>query len=546
MHGRGREARRAARVWTVMGLALLGAAAVPAAAAATTATVEGEVIRIIDTEGIDDRIVISAGGGDSEGVAWKIDGADGIGPLCFGTGEATCTDGRFRDFDAPTRRFVIDLGDGDDELVYAATSGHAGDEPEGEIDLGPGEDELESTGLEAHTVDAGPGDDALELSGFAPSGPGGPPTAGPSPRSVILEGGLGRDTFDMARRHSADTVLGGAGIDLVTYANRTPAVAVSLNGVADDGTGEEGDDIQPDVEELIGTSAGDSLVGDGGDQVIDGGLGADALVGLGGADTLSFASRSAAVVADLDAEITSDGDLIDGFEHLRGGGGGDRLTGDLAANAIEGGGGEDRLHGGAGADSLTGGPADDMLDGGPDAAADLLTGDAQSSDTADYRTRTQAVKVALAEGGVEALTLDGDRLVRIANVFGGSAADRLIGNTRANELRGGEGDDRIDGRAGDDVLRGLGGRDVIGALRAVPFGFCTFELGQGQVCTLDFFLGTAVPDGSDEVRGGADGDILSTRDVAQDDTITCGAGTDSLRRDAVDPAPVSCETVRIG
>jgi Ca2+-binding RTX toxin-like protein len=394
-------------------------------------------------------------------------------------------------------------------------------------------------------VDAGPGDDTIELRGFAP-GTGGGVSSGPRPGDVLLEGGLGRDTFDLALRRSADTVLGGPGPDVVSYAGRSPAVRVSLDGAANDGSGEEGDDIQPDVEELIGTAAADTLTGAAGDQVVDGGSGADALDGRGGADVLSFASRQTDVVADLAAGSTTDGDAIAGFEHLRGGGGDDRLTGNAQANTIEGGNGEDDLRGGTGPDALTGGGDDDLLEGGPGGAADQLTGDAASADTADYRGRATAVVVTLPDGGAEALTLDGDRLVRIANVFGGSAPDRLIGNARANALRGGPGDDRIDGRGADDLLRGNDGADVIGALRPVPFGVCTLVLGQGEVCTLDFFVATPAPDGSDTVSGGADRDILSTRDLGADALVNCGPGRDSLRRDLVDLVPVGCETQRIG
>ena len=323
------------------GLALLGAAALPAAAAATTASVEGEVIRIVDTEGIDDHIVISAGGGDTEGVAWEIDGADGVGELCQGTGEATCTDGRYREFDAPTRRFEIDLGEGDDEIEYVVASEHAGDGAGGkDPPRRRARTSWRARGLEAHSVDAGPGDDTIEVRGFAPgrrrasvlgTRPGGrDPRGRARPRHL-------RPGSPQQRRHGA----GRPGPGRRELRRSQPAVSVTLDGAADDGSGEEGDDVQPDVEELIGTSAADALTGAGGDQVIDGGRGADALDGRGGADTLSFASRATAVDADLAAGTTTDGDAIDGFEHLRGGRGDDRLTGDGQANEIEGGDGED-------------------------------------------------------------------------------------------------------------------------------------------------------------------------------------------------------------
>ena len=192
----------------------------------------------------------------------------------------------------------------------------------------------------------------------------------------------------------------------------------------------------------------------------------------------------------------------------------------------------DVMRGGAGPDAMFGGTGDDFMDGGPRHGPDLFVGDGLSSDTADYRLRAERVEVTLppmfVPPGVagEVTTLDGDRLQQISNVLGGSGADRLIGNNGPNELRGGRGDDKLDGRGGDDVLRGDGGRDVIGALRPFPSGVCTFVLGQGQVCTLDYFVANPAPDGRDTMLGGPDGDQISARDLAPDERIDCGTGTD--------------------
>ena len=59
-------------------------------------------------------------------------------------------------------------------------------------------------------------------------------------------------------------------------------------------------------------------------------------------------------------------------------------------------------------------------------------------------------------------------------------------------------------------------------------------------------MAAPAPDGSDTVRGGADGDILSTRDLGPDAAVNCGGGRDALRRDALDLVPVGCETQRVG
>ena len=50
-------------------------------------------------------------------------------------------------------------------------------------------------------------------------------------------------------------MYGAGGIDTVTYANSTPSVFVSLDGVANDGAGGEGDNVDPTVENLVGSKS---------------------------------------------------------------------------------------------------------------------------------------------------------------------------------------------------------------------------------------------------------------------------------------------------
>ena len=89
-------------------------------------------------------------------------------------------------------------------------------------------------------------------------------------------GGAGTDTLD-----------GGAGFDMASYAAEATAVTVFLD--AGDGTRSGAaavGDVFQNVEGLIGGSADDSLVGDGNDNSLEGGGGDDTLLGGGGADTL--------------------------------------------------------------------------------------------------------------------------------------------------------------------------------------------------------------------------------------------------------------------
>lgn len=108
----------------------------------------------------------------------------------------------------------------------------------------------------------------------------------------ILHGGPGADTF-----------FGGAGnADQAFYLDRTAAVRVTLDGVADDGApgdrfgrGAERDNVGTSVEvvstgsgndTLVGSGADNNLLASGGADRIDGGLGVDTLLGKGGPDFL--------------------------------------------------------------------------------------------------------------------------------------------------------------------------------------------------------------------------------------------------------------------
>ena len=86
----------------------------------------------------------------------------------------------------------------------------------------------------------------------------------------------------------------------MTYASRTDPVTADIDGAADDGEASEGDNIATDVENLTGGTGADTLTGDGGANLLDGGTGADVLNGGGGTDTVTYASRTAAVTADID------------------------------------------------------------------------------------------------------------------------------------------------------------------------------------------------------------------------------------------------------
>ncbi len=280
-----------------------------------------------------------------------------------------------------------------------------------------------------------------------------------------LCGDAGDDTISEGpSANGSDQVGGGTGTDRLSYQGRANAIVADIGGSeldgedCPDGDNCEGDVIAPDIEEIEGGSGADLLIGDGGanglignggDDRLIGGPGPDALLGLGGADTVSYEDRSAAepVAATVGAPSGNGGagdgagdNLANGVEHLTGGAGADSLTGDAAPNA---------LFGGAGADQLDGRGEADPLDGGDDA------------DTAVYSTGG-AVNVNLATGAASG-TQGGDSLAAIENATGSAQDDTLVGNAGPNALSGAGGNDTLTGAGGLDLLALGAGGDVAAA-----------------------------------------------------------------------------------
>jgi Ca2+-binding RTX toxin-like protein len=307
----------------------------------------------------------------------------------------------------------------------------------------------------------------------------------------------GNDRLD--GRGGADVLQGLGGVDRAVYSTRTAgeALVADPDGVADDGTpGLDGpstgtrDDIRPDVEGIEGGAGADRLVGDGGANQLDGGGGDDRLVGTAGADRLlgragtdlldggigpdsisggqgaadrtTYASRLSSQPVTVDVDSSADdggsadanGDRVTtDVEQLVGGSGADTLTGSTAANHLDGGPGGDRLFGAAGADSLLGRAGNDLLDGG--GGPDDMSGGSDGGDRASYATRTAPVTVDLDASADDGGSADGraDRVrPDIEQLAGGSRGDALTGSSAANIL---------DGGLGADTLLGLGGSDSL-------------------------------------------------------------------------------------
>jgi serralysin len=278
----------------------------------------------------------------------------------------------------------------------------------------------------------------------------------------ILQGGVGNDTLD-----------GGAGqIDLVTYADATSAVTVSLALTTQQNTIGSGLDTLSGFENLTGSNFNDALTGDAGNNVLTGGLGNDTLNGgTGGVDSAGYADATAGVTVSLaiaGAQNTGAAgqDTLVNIDALIGSAFNDALTGDGNANQLTGGAGADTLSGGLGNDVLLGGLGNDVMDGGGGA-----------SDTASYFDIGAAVTVSLALTTAQNTIGAGtDTLTNFENLIGSNFGDTLSGNAGANIIVGGYGRDMMTGGGGNDRFRlGLSGES--GSTAATADTITDFNVG---------------------------------------------------------------------
>ena len=194
-------------------------------------------------------------------------------------------------------------------------------------------------------------------------------------------------------------------------------IDVTVNG-ADEPTGiifgTPGDDVFLDgtgANDVINALTGNDIVraGNGDDRIVAGiGDGYDIYYGGAGSDTYDLSATTAAATVNFFGSPIAIGgtsfssqtglDTLQEIENVIGSSGGDRITGNGAANlfdgfsgndTIDGFGGNDTIIGGAGNDSLRGGTGDDVFvfrsGFGKDLVGDFALGTPANHDTLDLR-----------------------------------------------------------------------------------------------------------------------------------------------------------------
>jgi len=281
--------------------------------------------------------------------------------------------------------------------------------------------------------------------------------------SVLVQGYFNRALADRLAIQFAN----GWAWDAGTVGRKLTASDDSLTGTG----GEDLIDGGLGADNLQGLAGNDYLVGDAGLDTIDGGLGADTMVGGTEDDTYIVDNTADVVVEKLEADSAISYDTIlssvsytapDNVEALVLTGTSDinatsnntgcDLTGNTGKNYLKGGDGLDFIYGDDGVDTLEGGAGDDYY----------------------YLTDNTDTVIEQAGGGLDQIWAYGDGIKMADNVerlymqsylartaYGNDGSNLMAGNNRANTLYGYGGNDKLFGYSGNDTIYGGLGNDSL-------------------------------------------------------------------------------------
>jgi Ca2+-binding RTX toxin-like protein len=532
--------------------------------------VQGARKHTVDGMGGNDKIC----GGPGED---KIEGGKGVDSIEGGAGNDSLVGGK-----GPDR---LDGGAGDDYVNGAQGSD--------KIEGGEGNDDL--LGDKGNdSIEGGGGDDKIE------GGPGDDMALDGGPGTDTIDGGAGSDNVD-GGPGNGDIVRGDAGTDMldggpgtediVSYESATRGgIQVSLAASQAKG---DGHDTLGGFEDVVGSPQGDTIVGDGGPNRLDGGVGDDTLSGDGGADD-AFGGPGTDACSGFAAEnscgpetsppsnsayaIVNQG-LAGASLVVQGSEAADDLRISLAPagwvisdnGAVFPGEGCSNPGGNSTAVACPAAAAQALIVVTGGGGNDTITIDPSVPASAKVRINGNAGSDTLVGGA-------GDDVLEAGENYNGpdDGNDTLVGNGGSDVLYADPGGDTLQGGPGDDLLvssvavcqghtfDGGAGNDTVSYARSnaalnVELGGTAGPAGCGTpdhvLADSESLEGSDGPDvlvgnsgdnsflghlGADTFIGKGGNDFIDAIDGQHDKKIDCGPGDDEVIKDSSDPAPVSC------
>ncbi|MCG8359480.1 MAG: putative Ig domain-containing protein, partial [Kiloniellales bacterium] len=319
-----------------------------------------------------------------------------------------------------------------------------------------------------------------------------------------------------------------------------------------------------DIENIIGTYGDNTIVGDDGDNLLDGLSETDTIFGGGGDDVLKkyhgsgtfdggagtdradFSDSTETWTVDLSAGTASYGThsiSLASIENVTGSWGINTITGDDGdntliafdgADTIFGGAGDDRLFKEDGSGSLDGGAGSDILDlslSNDGWAIDLVAG------TATYSTnQIDLAGIEHVVGSWASNTITGDDgdntlagLTGSDTIYGGAGSDLIQKQSGSGSLDGGSGTDTLDFSISSDswsvdLVAGTASMGA-GTVQIAGFEHVTGSWGDNTITGDEGSNVLVGLNGADTINGGAGDDTLSGGD--QNDVLNGGSGVDT-------------------
>ncbi len=360
-------------------------------------------------------------------------------------------------------------------------------------------------------------------------------------RGIVVNLGAQNDRFEASTILVPVTVNGGAGNDTIIGGAWTDL----LNGDAG-------------ADSIIAGGGRDTVSGGAGDDTLDGGASIDLLMEVGDASfTLTSATLNglgndqltgfeAANLTGGNSDNTIDASAAGFPVGINGGMGADTLLGSNFADTLNAGTGNDALFGYGGRDLLMGGAGNDVLDGG--SSEDTLDGDT-GTDTVRRKNdlnftvtssaliemlgdavlstdKLSGVETVVIMGGPSANRIDVGGFAGVGGTIiqGNGGNDTVIGSDGPDLITTTDGDDSINARGGNDVVRSGAGADSIvgGAGNDLLDGEAGADTIAGEAGN-DALIGG---DGNDSLSGGVGVDVLAA--VSGADFLSGGDGDDQL------------------